>query len=142
MASAKNVILYTGLSNKKGQEEENCVCGLLVVTNFKLSFLTKDDDQVGSFFLFCFFPQKHLHNVYSTRLNTFNRFSIVLQNMLCQENFFLQRNDVTLQNIDQIYQIVDRKKRLVDPYSKISQKLEGLHIVCKVCIHRLKPIYL
>lgn len=54
MASAKNVILYTGLSNKKGQEEENCVCGLLVVTNFKLSFLTKDDDQVGSFFLFFF----------------------------------------------------------------------------------------
>lgn len=68
MASAKNVILYTGLSNKKGQEEENCVCGLLVVTNFKLSFLTKDDDQVGSFFLFFFFSQKHLHNVFHTHL--------------------------------------------------------------------------
>lgn len=45
VASAKNVVLYTSLSNK-GQEEESCLCGLLVVTNFKLTFLTKDDDQV------------------------------------------------------------------------------------------------
>ncbi|XP_031617006.1 myotubularin-related protein 10-B [Contarinia nasturtii] len=96
VATAKNVILYTTLSNKS-QDRENGLCGLLVVTNFKLSFLTSDNEQ----------------------------------NITYQENFFLQRNDVTLQNIDRIYQIVDRKKRLVNPYSKINPKLEGLQIVCK-----------
>lgn len=47
VASAKNVILYTTLSNKS-HDRENGLCGLLVVTNFKLSFLTSDIDQVGS----------------------------------------------------------------------------------------------
>lgn len=45
VASAKNVILYTTLSNKS-QDRENGLCGLLVVTNFKLSFLTSDSEQV------------------------------------------------------------------------------------------------
>lgn len=45
VASAKNVILYTTLSNKS-QDRENGLCGLLVVTNFKLSFLTSDNEQV------------------------------------------------------------------------------------------------
>lgn len=126
VASAKNVLLYTGLSNK-GQEEENSLCGLLFVTNFKLSFLTNENDEVAYFFLSSFETQsqgqmdKHL----------FCSFFSPQDNMY-QENVFLQRNDVTLQNIDQIYQIVNRKKRLVSPYSKIDPKLEGLHIVCKV----------
>lgn len=45
VARAKNVILYTTLSNK-GQDRDNGLCGLLVVTNFKLSFLTNDNEQV------------------------------------------------------------------------------------------------
>lgn len=55
-----------------------------------------------------------------------------VQNITYQENLFLQRNDVTLQNIDRIYQIADRKKRLISPFSKINSKLDGLQIVCKV----------
>lgn len=98
VASAKNVILYTTLSNKH-QERENGLIGVLVLTNFKLSFLTNDNDQ---------------------------------KNITYQENFFLQKNDATLLNIDRIYQIVDRKKRLMNPYSKISSKIEGLQVICKV----------
>lgn len=64
-----------------------------------------------------------------TRLVICNRFQ---QNITYQGNLFLNCNDVTLQNIDCIYQIVDRKKRLINPYSKISSKLEGLQVVCKV----------
>lgn len=49
-----------------------------------------------------------------------------------QDNVFLGKNDVTLSNIDVIYQINDRKKRLVAPNVKILSKLDVLHIVCKV----------
>lgn len=58
-----------------------------------------------------------------------------------QENEFLQRNDVTLQNIDQIYQI-DRKRRLLNPHSKINPNLEGLYIVCKVRRSWIRYAYL
>lgn len=51
-----------------------------------------------------------------------------------QDNVFLGRNDVTLSNIDIIYQINDRKKRLVAPNIKILSKLDVLHIVCKVIL--------
>lgn len=47
VARAKNVILYTTLSNKSQDRELNGLCGLLVVTNFKLSFLTSDNEQVS-----------------------------------------------------------------------------------------------
>lgn len=50
VASAKNVVLYTTLSHKS-QDRENGLCGLLVVTNFKLSFLTSNNDQVCYIFL-------------------------------------------------------------------------------------------
>lgn len=99
MASARNVILYSTLSNTS-QDRNFGSIGLLVVTNFKLTFVSYENHQ----------------------------------NITYQENFFLRQNDITLQNIDRIYQIVDRKKRLIDPYSKISSKVEGLHIVCKVII--------
>lgn len=101
MASAKNVVLYTTLTTSKRRERDDGVVGLLVVTNFKLSFLTGNNDQ---------------------------------QNITYQGNLFLNCNDVTLQNIDCIHQIVDRKKRLINPYSKISSRLEGLQIVCKVIV--------
>lgn len=48
VASAKNVILYTTLSNKR-HGRDNGLIGLLVVTNFKLSFLTGDKDQVKNY---------------------------------------------------------------------------------------------
>lgn len=46
VASAKNVILYTTLSNKSLDRDCGLV-GLLVVTNFKLTFLTCEKDQVN-----------------------------------------------------------------------------------------------
>lgn len=44
---------------------------------------------------------------------------------------FLGRNDVCLNNIDVIYQIVDKKKRKLLPQQKISSRIEALHIICK-----------
>lgn len=63
-------------------------------------------------------------------------FVIILQNTTYQENLLLRSNDITLSNIDCLYQIVDGKKRAIGPQSKISSKLEGIQIVCKVCILR------
>lgn len=54
------------------------------------------------------------------------------QNTTYQENLLLQKYEVTMSNIDRIYQIVDSKKRLMDPYSKISSRIEELHLICKV----------
>lgn len=54
------------------------------------------------------------------------------QNTTYQDNVFLQKYDITMSNIDRVYQIVDRKKRLMDAYSKISSRIEELHIICKV----------
>lgn len=51
---------------------------------------------------------------------------------LRQENAFLGSDDVTLSNIDSIYQITDRKRRLIVPNTKINPKLQGIHVVCKV----------
>lgn len=45
VASAKNVVLYTTLINKR-RDRDDGILGLLVVTNFKLSFLTGNNDQV------------------------------------------------------------------------------------------------
>lgn len=44
--SARNVILHSSLEDKS-KDVENGVYGLLVLTNFKLSFLTNDDNQVN-----------------------------------------------------------------------------------------------
>lgn len=49
-----------------------------------------------------------------------------------QENQFLGKHDIALSNIECMYQITDRKRRLISPSQKISSKLEALHIVCKV----------
>lgn len=61
------------------------------------------------------------------------------QNSIYQDNVFLQKYDITLSNIDRVYQIVDRKKRLIDAHSKISSRIEELHIICKVS--RLFMVY-
>lgn len=52
-------------------------------------------------------------------------------NFICQENLFLGRNDVTLSNIDHIYQVVDKKKKLLTNEYKISSRIDFLIIVCK-----------
>lgn len=46
VARARNVILHTSLSSNKGQDRDNGLCGSLIVTNFKLSFITNDNEQV------------------------------------------------------------------------------------------------
>lgn len=60
MASAKNVILYTTLTNKRRDKDDtkNGISGLLVVTNFKLSFLTANNDQVRGYWLPLLFSSK------------------------------------------------------------------------------------
>lgn len=63
------------------------------------------------------------------------------QNTTYQDNVFLQRYEITMSNIDRVYQIVDRKKRLLDAYSKISSRLEELHIICKVCFFSHHPFF-
>lgn len=45
VASAKNVVLCTTLMNKR-RDRDDGIIGLLVVTNFKLSFLTGSTEQV------------------------------------------------------------------------------------------------
>lgn len=45
VASAKNVVLYTTLTNKRRNPDDGII-GLLVVTNFKLSYLACNNDQV------------------------------------------------------------------------------------------------
>uniref|UniRef100_A0A1B0D6B3 Uncharacterized protein n=1 Tax=Phlebotomus papatasi TaxID=29031 RepID=A0A1B0D6B3_PHLPP len=94
---ASRVVLYPPVTNKEdaGAGKE----GLLVVTNFKLSFITLEDSQSANF-------------VY-------------------QENIFLGKNDVTLSNIDMIYQVVDKKKKILSPQNKTSSRIEYLLIVCK-----------
>lgn len=52
-------------------------------------------------------------------------------NFIYQENIFLGRNDVTLSNIDHIYQVVDKKKKLLTNEYKISSRIDFLVIVCK-----------
>lgn len=95
VARARNVLLFSPTSKIK---DDNGIPGVLVITNFKLSFLSFDDSDASSVY---------------------------------QDNVFLGKNDVTLSNIDIIYQINDRKKRLVAPNVKILSKLDVLHIICK-----------
>lgn len=49
---AKNAVLYSTLTKtSKMNERDNGTTGLLVVTNFRLSFLTSNNDQVIEFYL-------------------------------------------------------------------------------------------
>lgn len=54
-----------------------------------------------------------------------------------QENTYLGQNDIALSNIERIYQITERKRRLIGQSQKISSKIEALHIVCKVKQYKL-----
>nr|XP_040239839.2 myotubularin-related protein 10-B [Anopheles coluzzii] len=96
-ARANNVCMYITSYLKDGK-----VCGekmgILLITNFRLSFvsLDMDDDQLSF-----------------------------------QSNRFLGSSDVSLSNIDRIYQYVDKKKRIISPQVKNSSKIDKIRIVCK-----------
>lgn len=87
--------------------EENAkesVFGLLTVTNFKLAFVPH---------------QKHHQRASELAAH--------------QENQFLDKHDVTLNNIDYIYQIVDKstKRKKLELTQRVSSRIAALHIVCK-----------
>lgn len=116
VANARNVLLYTTsgkISNDDG------IYGLLCVTNFKLSFLTAGNVTVRitkwKFIQIC----KYI-------------FGFQNESSVHQENSYLGKNDIALSNIECIYQITERKRRLIGQSKKISSKIEALHIVCKV----------
>lgn len=97
-ARVNNVCMYTThciKDNKYIDEKE----GVLVITNFRLSFLCIESE--------------------SEELSAY------------QKNTFLGKYDVSLLNIDKIYQVTDKKKRVVNPQSKNSTKIEIIQIVCK-----------
>ncbi|XP_075226762.1 myotubularin-related protein 10-A isoform X2 [Lycorma delicatula] len=50
--------------------------------------------------------------------------------MICQENLLLGEYDICLSNVDILYQVGDKKRRLL-PGKNVSEKVKGLHVVCK-----------
>lgn len=62
---------------------------------------------------------------------SFNPYDTIEQHGPYQENVFLGKTDVTLNNIDIVYQIVDKKRKRIVPQQKISSKIEALHVICK-----------
>uniref|UniRef100_A0A182YN08 Myotubularin phosphatase domain-containing protein n=1 Tax=Anopheles stephensi TaxID=30069 RepID=A0A182YN08_ANOST len=98
-ARANNVCMYIASYLKDGK-----VCGektgILLITNFRLSFVSLDmeDEQASLSF---------------------------------QSNRFLGSSEVSLSNIDRIYQYVDKKKRIISPQFKNSSKIDKIRIVCK-----------
>ncbi|XP_026462054.1 myotubularin-related protein 10-like [Ctenocephalides felis] len=94
VAEANSVLMFAPLTD--GNQGKT---GLLVVTNFKVTFITSDTKD-GS-----------CDNTY-------------------QQNALLGENDICLSNIDAIYTLGDKKKKLV-PGQSIHSKVKGLFIVCK-----------
>lgn len=116
---AERVLLCSPLASKDKEDEGEE--GLLVITNFKLSFVTTDETQVS----------ERVNRSIPSSDTDLVRVSFQNPNFICQENMFLGRNDVTLSNIDHIYQIVDKKKKLLTTGYKISARIDYLVVVCK-----------
>ncbi|XP_050076191.1 myotubularin-related protein 10-B [Anopheles maculipalpis] len=96
-ARANNVCMYIASYLKDGKVFGEKT-GILLITNFRLSFVSLDmDDEQLSF----------------------------------QSNRFLGSSEVSLSNIDRIYQYVDKKKRIISPQFKNSSKIDKIRIVCK-----------
>ncbi|XP_053664363.1 myotubularin-related protein 10-B [Anopheles marshallii] len=96
-ARANNVCMYIASYLKDGKVYGEKT-GILLITNFRLSFISLDmEDEQLSF----------------------------------QSNRFLGSSDVSLSNIDRIYQYVDKKKRIISPQFKNSNKIDKIRIVCK-----------
>ena len=108
-ARAQNVSLYISqqtkrLAKKNYQKEDKL--GLLLITNFRLSFTSLMDNDKTTY----------------------------------QENAFLGQYDITLSNIDKIYQITDKKSKPIHPNVKNSSRIEAIRIICKVRGKRVIPI--
>lgn len=58
---------------------------------------------------------------------------LFFQEVIFQENLLLGEYDVCLSNVDILYQVGDKKRRLL-PGKNVSERVKGLHVVCKVCI--------
>lgn len=48
-----------------------------------------------------------------------------------QENNFLGKYDISLSNIDKIYQITDKKRTSVTPNCKSNSRVDAIRIICK-----------
>lgn len=80
--------------------------------------------------------------IYSSVLVLF-QYNLVLFQHPFQSNRFLGSSDVSLSNIDRIYQVVDKKKKLICPQVKNSNKIDKIRIICKVCLSKFgKMIFL
>lgn len=113
MVTAQNVKLMP-------PPNETLVCtGLLVVTNFKLSFVAGRTAAASA-------PGGGVDGHQPTNPG---------RSATSQENAFVGQHDVTLTNIDSIYQVVGaggkRSQLVPGGGTKISSKLHGLHVVCK-----------
>uniref|UniRef100_A0A182S7H7 GRAM domain-containing protein n=1 Tax=Anopheles maculatus TaxID=74869 RepID=A0A182S7H7_9DIPT len=98
-ARANNVCMYIASYLKDGKVFGEKT-GILLITNFRLSFVSLDmDDEQAS--------------------------------LSFQSNRFLGSSEVSLSNIDRIYQYVDKKKRIISPQFKNSNKIDKIRIVCK-----------
>lgn len=86
-------------TSKKSIEIENEKLGILIITNFRLSF-TKFD------------------RVHSSEVSY-------------QENNFLGKYDISLSNIDKIYQITDKKRTSITPNCKSNTRVDAIRIICK-----------
>uniref|UniRef100_A0A182MTC7 Myotubularin phosphatase domain-containing protein n=1 Tax=Anopheles culicifacies TaxID=139723 RepID=A0A182MTC7_9DIPT len=106
-ARANNVCMYIASYLKDGKVYGEKT-GILLITNFRLSFISLDmeDEQARETF------QQGI-------------------DLSFQSNRFLGSSDVSLSNIDKIYQYVDKKKRIISPQFKNSNKIDKIRIVCK-----------
>lgn len=116
--------LYTAISPLDTNLEMNCarnskeaIFGLLSVTNFKLSFVPLQRDNPG----------------------------VIAHTNLGQEHLLLARHDITLNNIDHVYQMAEssraasalpgnagRRRKKLDAQQKLmSGRIAALHIICK-----------
>lgn len=96
-ARANNVCMYTSSYVKDGKVIGERM-GILLITNFRLSFVSRDMEN---------------------------------EQLSFQSNRFLGSSDVSLSNIDKIYQIVEKKKRVINPQIKNSSKIDKIRIICK-----------
>ncbi|KAJ8672661.1 hypothetical protein QAD02_003920, partial [Eretmocerus hayati] len=91
VAKAQNVLMFEPLS-----ESKQGISGVLSVTNFKLTFVTADDNH------------DDIH----------------------QQNHLYGFTDTCLSNIDTVYLMGDKKRKLL-PGSAVPSKVKGIFIICK-----------
>ncbi|KAL7296376.1 hypothetical protein TKK_0010390 [Trichogramma kaykai] len=91
VAKAKNVLMFEPVSELK-----QGISGLLAITNFKLTFVTAEENV------------DDIH----------------------QQNHLLGYTDICLSNVDNIYLIGDKKRKLTTGVS-VPSKVKGIFIVCK-----------